>query len=149
AAAIGRAVFGGPPADWAPRAEDAALLSVVRDRHGAALDDPFDLLCRLGGFELAAIVGAILPPRLGRTPALLARNGAAAAPGTAWPADRRGVDHCQAAHAPATPAHRRLLEGLGKTPVLDLGVAETGVASGLAVTLLRTAAACHAEPPPG
>ena len=52
--------------------------------------------------------------------------------------------HCRAAHRSAELGHRRLLERLELSPLLDLGM-RLGEASGaaLAVPLLRAALACH------
>ena len=60
----------------------------------------------------------------------------AAAPGA--------LDHCLVAHCSAEPGHRRLVERLGKKPLLDLGM-RLGEASGaaLAIPVLRAAIACH------
>jgi len=54
------------------------------------------------------------------------------------------LDHCLVAHCSAEPGHRRLLEKLGKKPLLDLAM-RLGEASGaaLAIPLLRGAVACH------
>jgi nicotinate-nucleotide--dimethylbenzimidazole phosphoribosyltransferase len=48
------------------------------------------------------------------------------------------------AHVSAEPGHRRLLDKIGKTAVLDLGM-RLGEASGatLAVAILKAAVACH------
>ena len=62
----------------------------------------------------------------------------AAAPGA--------LDHCLASHVSAEPGHRRLLERLGKTPLLDLNM-RLGEGSGalMAVPLIRLAAAAVTE----
>ncbi|MEQ9574174.1 MAG: nicotinate-nucleotide--dimethylbenzimidazole phosphoribosyltransferase, partial [Rhodospirillales bacterium] len=54
------------------------------------------------------------------------------------------LDHCRAAHLSAEPGHARLLERLGMTPLLQLGM-RLGEASGavLAVGIVRAALACH------
>jgi len=154
AAAICHQLHGGRAADWtgpgtgvagsALEAKIKAVERAVRD-NGTEAMDPLDALRRLGGRELAAIAGAVLGARLRRVPVLLdgfvclaaAAPLAAQAPGT--------LDHCQAAHVSAEPGHRRLLDALGMTPLLDLGM-RLGEGSGavLAVALVRAAAQCHA-----
>ena len=55
------------------------------------------------------------------------------------------LDHCLAAHRSAEPGHARLLERLGKDPLLDLGM-RLGEASGavLAASVVKAAVAVHA-----
>jgi nicotinate-nucleotide--dimethylbenzimidazole phosphoribosyltransferase len=90
------------------------------------------------------MAGTILAARARRIPVLLDGlvAGAAAAVLQALAAD--ALDHCQAAHRSAEPAHRRLLERLGLRPLLDLDM-RLGEASGaaLAILLCRAALACH------
>ena len=54
------------------------------------------------------------------------------------------LDHCVVAHRSAEPGHARLLEAIGKDPLLDLGM-RLGEASGaaLSLSLLKAACACH------
>ncbi len=54
------------------------------------------------------------------------------------------LDHCLAAHCSAEPAHRALLEKIGKEPLLDLGM-RLGEATGaaLAAALIKAAANLH------
>jgi nicotinate-nucleotide--dimethylbenzimidazole phosphoribosyltransferase len=60
-------------------------------------------------------------------------------------ADPRALDHCVAAHLSTEPGHARLLERIGKPPLLDLGM-RLGEGSGatLAIAILKAAAECHA-----
>ena len=112
--------------------------------HRPAASDPFDMLRRLGGLELAAITGAVMAARLGRIPVVLDGYAATAAAAVLFAADPRALDHCIVAHVSAEPGHRVLLERLDKRPLLDLGM-RLGEASGatLAIALLKAAAACH------
>lgn len=154
AAAVCHALFGGEAADWTGpgtgvSGEALSLKArVVADgvaRHKPDADGPVDILRRLGGRELAAMAGAVLAARFNKCPVLLDGyvSGAAAA---ALAADAPGsLDHTMAAHVSAEPGHRRLLDALGKTALLDLGM-RLGEASGaaLAINIVRAAAACHA-----
>ncbi len=112
--------------------------------HGAHLGDPLEAARRLGGREMAAILGATLAARRHRVPVLL--DGfvctAAAAP-LAWLA-KGGLDHTLVAHASAEHGHKALIGRLGMQPLLELGM-RLGEASGaaLAVPILRAALACH------
>jgi nicotinate-nucleotide--dimethylbenzimidazole phosphoribosyltransferase len=153
AAALACALFGGGAAEWtgpgtgvsgAALQRKAEVVAAGVDLHGGAARDPFDLLRRLGGHELAAICGAVMAARLARTPVLLDGFACTAAAAVVHAAERTALDHCLVAHVSAEPGHRRLLQAIGKTPLLDLGM-RLGEASGaaLAIPLLRAAVACH------
>ena len=153
AAALCHALYGGEPPDWVGRGtgvDDGGLahkVEVVRRAvalHGGAAHDPFDLLCRLGGHELAAILGAVLAARMARIPVLLDGYACTAAAAVLHAAKPGALDHCVVAHVSVEPGHRRLLEKIGKRPLLDLDM-RLGEASGatLGVLLLKAAVACH------
>jgi nicotinate-nucleotide--dimethylbenzimidazole phosphoribosyltransferase len=154
AAAICCALYGGDPAAWVGPGsglDEAGVrrkLEVVAaglDRHAGELDDPLEVLRRLGGLEFAAIAGAVLACRMARTPVLLDGFGSCAAAAVLERMDPRLLDHCMVAHVSAERGHRPLLEALGKRPLLDLDM-RLGEGSGatLAVSLLKAACACHA-----
>ncbi|MCH8926938.1 MAG: nicotinate-nucleotide--dimethylbenzimidazole phosphoribosyltransferase [Proteobacteria bacterium] len=153
AAAICHALFGGRAADWVGRgtgvdeaglARKAQVVKAAVAKHRDAMTDPLEVLRHLGGFELAAILGAVMAARLARTPVLLDGYACTAAAAVLHALDGRALDHCQVAHVSAEPGHRRLLERLDKRPLLDLGM-RLGEASGavLAIPLLKAACACH------
>ena len=153
ASALCNALFGGDAADWtgpgtgvvgAALAHKTAVVAEGVARHSDARNDPLELLCRLGGNELAAIAGAVLAARMGRVPVLLDGFACTAAAAVLHAAAPGALDHCLVAHCSAEPGHRRLLERLDKKPLLDLGM-RLGEASGaaLAIGLVRAAAACH------
>ncbi len=153
AAAIAAALFGGGAARFAGRgsglddvefARKRTVIDTALARHASALGDPLAVAARLGGRELAAMLGAALAARRGRIPVLL--DGfictSAVAPLAKMRADTLG--HALVGHASAEPGHRVLLSELGLKPLLDLGM-RLGEASGavLAVPILRAALACH------
>ena len=113
-------------------------------RHRAAARDPFDMLRRLGGLELAAITGAVMAARLGRVPVVLDGFASTAAAAVLYATDQHALDHCMVGHISAEPGHRRLIERIGQRPLLDLGM-RLGEGSGatLALAVLKAAAACH------
>jgi len=154
AAALCLALFAGDAAEWTGPGTGVvgAALEKKREvvvaavaRHQPEAGDPFDVLRRLGGLEFAAMTGAILAARMGRVPVVLDGFCAGAAAAVLYAADPRALDHCVAGHVSAEPGHRRLLDRLGKPPLLDLGM-RLGEASGatLALAILKAAAACHA-----
>jgi nicotinate-nucleotide--dimethylbenzimidazole phosphoribosyltransferase len=151
AAAIACALFGGEAAEWVGRgtgveggalARKTAVVSAGVARHKGKA--PLEILRSLGGRELAAMAGAVLAARLARVPVLLDGYVTTAAVAALEAECPGALDHCVVAHASAEPGHRRLLDALGKRPLLDLGM-RLGEASGaaLAVGILRGALACH------
>jgi nicotinate-nucleotide--dimethylbenzimidazole phosphoribosyltransferase len=154
AAAIVMALFGGDAKDWTGAGTGVSgktlkkKTGIVEDAvklHMKAPSDPFDILRCLGGRELAAIAGAVLAARFRRVPVLLDGYVATAAAAVLEASRPGALDHCQIGHVSAESGHRRLLEKLGKEPVLDLEM-RLGEATGavLAVQVLRAAVACHA-----
>lgn len=152
-AALAAALFGGPARDWVGRGtgvDDHGLsrkIDAVEAGLAAnpeALGDPFEALRRLGGFELAAITGAVLAARMSRVPVVLDGYACTAAAAVLWKADRAALDHCLVAHRSVEPGHTRLLTLIGKEPLFDLGL-RLGEGSGaaLAINILRSAALCH------
>jgi len=153
AAALCQGLFGGAAHDWAGRgtgiddarlAHKIALIEAAVARHRVAAHDPLDLLRRLGGFELAAILGAIMAARLARTPVLLDGYTCTAAAAVLHALDPGALDHCQVAHVSCEPGHGRLLKRLEKRALLDFDM-RLGEGSGavLAIPLLKAACACH------
>lgn len=154
AAAISAALFGGGAEKWTGRGtgvDDAGLKRKVvaieagLDRHAAVLADPLKAAAALGGRELAAIFGATLAARHRNVPVLLDGFVCTAAAAPLAKLHPAGLAHTISAHVSAEAGHRGLLQALGLTPLLDLGM-RLGEGSGacLAVNLVRSALACHA-----
>ncbi len=155
AAAIYAALYGGEPAHWVGRgtgvdapglARKVAAVEAALAVHAGHLDDPLEILARLGGREIAAIAGAILAARLQRVPVVLDGYVATAAAAILHALDPALLDHCLAGHVSAEGAHADVLERLGLVPLLALGM-RLGEASGaaLALGLLKGALACHRD----
>jgi nicotinate-nucleotide--dimethylbenzimidazole phosphoribosyltransferase len=154
AAAIALALFGGTAVDWGGRgtgiddaglARKRAVVSEATARHQAIVGDPFAVLRCLGGREIAAMAGAILGARLRRVPVVVDGYVAGAAAAIVAAAAPGAIDHCAFGHVSAEPGHRRMLDRLGRTPLLDLGMRlGEGTGAALAAVLIRTAAAVHA-----
>jgi nicotinate-nucleotide--dimethylbenzimidazole phosphoribosyltransferase len=151
AAALACALFGGTAADWTGRGtgiDDAGLAlktQVVAD--GVALHagvPPLEALRRLGGREIAAMAGAIARARTERIPVILDGFICCAAAGVLEAEVPGALDHCIAGHQSAESAHGRLLQALGKVPLLSLGL-RLGEGSGaaLAIGVVQGAVACH------
>jgi nicotinate-nucleotide--dimethylbenzimidazole phosphoribosyltransferase len=152
AAALCLGLFGGTAEAWTGPGTGVAgpvldtkreIVAAAAKRH-AGQGDPFETLRHLGGYELAAIAGAVLAARMGRVPVVLDGFVATAAAAVLFAADPRALDHCIVAHVSAEPGHRLLLDKIGKTALFDLGM-RLGEASGatLAIGVLKAAVACH------
>lgn len=106
-----------------------------------AVRDATDALRRLGGFEIAALVGAI--EAAGRARRLVVLDGfiTGVAALVARARSGGGLHHVVAGHVSAERAHRRLLELLGLRPLLDLEL-RLGEGSGaaLGLSLVQSAA---------
>lgn len=147
AAAMSQALFGGSPEDWIAGdggGDDPSPAERVADRHRHAADS-FDSLRRIGGFEMCAVVGAVIAARLARTPVILGGYAATAAAAILFAADRHALDHCRAACLPPTGGPRRLAELLKLAPLTDFGSSMGGgTESALAIPVLKAAVEIHA-----
>lgn len=152
AAALSAALIGGDGEIWAGPgtgldrsgvARKAAVIDRALTCH-RGVADPLEVLRRLGGREIAALVGALAGARLNRTPLLLDGFVTGAAAAVLHRLDPDLLRHVGAAHLSAEPAHRRQLDALGLDPLLHLEM-RLGEASGaaLAVQICRAALACH------
>ena len=155
AAAIYTALYGGKAADWVGRGtgvDDAGLQRKIAavekaiELHKAHLDDPLEVLRRLGGREIAAIAGAIMAARMERIPVVLDGYVVCAAAAILHALEPSSLDHCVAGHLSSEGAHAEVLKRLGKKPLLDMNM-RLGEGSGaaLAVGVIKAAIACHRD----
>ncbi|MBN9305707.1 MAG: nicotinate-nucleotide--dimethylbenzimidazole phosphoribosyltransferase [Devosia sp. 67-54] len=153
AAALYAALYGGSGADWVGRGtgvDDAGLrrkadaVDRALERHRANLTDPLSILARLGGREIAAMLGAIIAARQQHIPVVVDGFVATSAAAIAHAVNPAAIDHCLFAHASAETAHRKVLDRLGVRPLLDLDM-RLGEGSGaaLAMVLVKTALHLH------
>jgi nicotinate-nucleotide--dimethylbenzimidazole phosphoribosyltransferase len=123
-----------------------AVIDCALALHGEHASDPLQLLVRLGGFEIAALVGAYLGCAQQGLTVLVDGFicGVAALIATRLnPACRSWLLF---AHRSAEPGHTHVLQALRAKPLLDLGL-RLGEGSGaaLAVPLLQLACRLHEE----
>jgi nicotinate-nucleotide--dimethylbenzimidazole phosphoribosyltransferase len=153
AAAIYCALFGGEAEDWVGRGtgvDDAGLkrkaeaVRAALAHHAEHLEDPLEVLRRLGGREIAAMAGAILAARHRRVPVVLDGFVVCAAAAVLHALNPAALDHCLAGHVSAENAHARALREMNKAPLLSLGM-RLGEGSGaaLSVGIIKAAVACH------
>jgi nicotinate-nucleotide--dimethylbenzimidazole phosphoribosyltransferase len=151
AAAIYAALYGGAGVEWVGRGtgvDDAGLRRKADavDRalalHASALTDPLAILARLGGREIAAMLGAILAARHQKIPVFIDGFVATSAAAIAHAVNPDAIAHCIFAHVSAEHAHRRALERMGVTPMLELGM-RLGEGTGAAVGMVLAKTALH------
>jgi nicotinate-nucleotide--dimethylbenzimidazole phosphoribosyltransferase len=153
AAALFAALYGGSGSDWVGRGagvDDAGLVRKADavDRalayHKASLTDPLAVLARLGGREIAAMLGALIAARHQKTPVIVDGFVATAAAAIAHAINPAALEHCLFGHVSAESAHAKALAAIGATPLLDLGM-RLGEGSGaaLAAVLCKTALHLH------
>ncbi|MDR3564568.1 MAG: nicotinate-nucleotide--dimethylbenzimidazole phosphoribosyltransferase [Negativicutes bacterium] len=114
-------------------------------RRGLALNKPdpadgLDVLAKVGGFEIGALVGAILGAAANRCLVIIDGFNASAAGLIANALQPLSKQYMLASHLSAEPAHTKMLELLGLTAYIDMGL-RLGEATGasLAMDLLDVA----------
>ena len=151
AAAIYAALYGGAGPDWVGRGTGVDNAGLARkagavDRalafHRDGLTDPLAILARLGGREIAAMLGALVAARHQKTPVIVDGFVATAAAAVAHAVNPHAIDHCVFAHVSAESAHTKALEQMGVTPLLDLGM-RLGEGSGAALGMVLAKTALH------
>jgi len=152
AAAVLNGLFGGSAEDWIGRGtgvddeglarKRAAVEAAVARLNGEK--DPLEVLRRVGGREIAAMVGLIIAARLQRVPLIIDGFVTTAAAAVVYAMDPSGLDHCLFAHVSAEAAHRRTLDLMEKSALLDFGM-RLGEGSGAAVAagIVKAAAEMH------
>jgi len=112
--------------------------------HEQGLDEPLEILRRLGGFEIAALTGAFLQAAALGLPVLVDGFICSVAALLAVRLRPECLDWLIFAHRSAEPGHRLVLEALDARPILDLSM-RLGEGSGAAMALpiLRAACALH------
>jgi nicotinate-nucleotide--dimethylbenzimidazole phosphoribosyltransferase len=153
AAALSAGLFGGTGAEWAGRGtgiDDAGLkrkadaIDQGLARHKDHLDDPLEVLARLGGREFAGLAGAIIAARYERVPVVLDGFPVTAAAAVLYKMDPDSVAHCVLGHVSDEPGHRKLVEAMGLEPILSLGMRlGEGTGAALAAGILRAALDVH------
>ena len=151
AAAIYAALYGGTGAGWVGRGtgvDDAGLARKIDavDRalalHRDDLDHPLAILARLGGREIAAMLGAIVAARHQKVPVIIDGYVATAAAAIAHAVNPAAINHCLFAHVSAEGQHAVVLEKLGQVGLLDLGM-RLGEGSGAALAAVMAKTALH------
>ncbi len=153
AAALYAAIFGGTGADWVGRgagidddglAKKADVVDKGLALHLGGKRHPLEILARLGGREIAGMVGAIIGARHKNIPIIIDGFVASSAAAIIYGVNPNALDHCIFAHTSNESAHQKALDEMGKVALLDLGM-RLGEGSGaaLAAVLAKTALHLH------
>ena len=130
--------------DAAGRTRKADIIDAALARHGLAEASPEQVLCAVGGLEIAAISGAIISAAQRRIPVLIDGFIASVAGLAAVRLNPSCRPYLIFSHRSAEQGHRLVLEALEARPLLDLDL-RLGEGSGaaLALPILRLACALH------
>jgi nicotinate-nucleotide--dimethylbenzimidazole phosphoribosyltransferase len=130
--------------DAAGRERKARLIDAAIVRHAISGAAPEQIMCSVGGLEIAAIAGAIITAAQGRTPVLVDGFIVSVAALAAVRLNPSCRPYLIFAHRSSEQGHRRVLEALEARPLLDLDL-RLGEGSGaaLALPILRLACALH------
>jgi nicotinate-nucleotide--dimethylbenzimidazole phosphoribosyltransferase len=148
-AAIAAALAGGETAAWVGRGtgiDDEGLArkrAAVQEavRRIAGVTDPLEILREVGGAEIVAIAAAAVAARHRSIPVVLDGYVVTSAVLPLVMVNPAALDHCTVGHCSAEPGHRKLLERLGKRPLLDLDM-RLGEGSGAMAAVPLIAMAC-------
>ncbi|HTJ92296.1 MAG TPA: nicotinate-nucleotide--dimethylbenzimidazole phosphoribosyltransferase, partial [Pararobbsia sp.] len=140
-ACVGR----GTGLDDAGLAHKRTVLAAALARHPASLD-PLTTLATFGGFEIAMMTGAYLAAAHARMTIVVDGFIATAALLVASKVDANVLDYCVFAHSSGEHGHQLMLDKLGATPLLSLGLRlGEGTGAALAMPLVRAAAGFLSE----
>jgi nicotinate-nucleotide--dimethylbenzimidazole phosphoribosyltransferase len=130
--------------DNAGRARKAHIIDAALLRHGLSGASPEQILCAVGGLEIAAISGAIISAAQRRIPILIDGFIASVAALAAFRLNPSCRPYLIFSHRSAEQGHRLVLDALAARPLLDLDL-RLGEGSGaaLALPILRLACALH------
>ena len=150
AAAVAAGLYGGDAQYWVragygtPEEINLARAGVLNRAiacNRGHMNDPLEVLRRLGGREIAACVGAIIAARHQGVPVILDGFATAAAAGVLHSIDPRALDHVVAGQVTDRPSHKAILERIKLDPIMDLQLQlGEGFGAVLAVPILRAAA---------
>ncbi|WP_018698957.1 nicotinate-nucleotide--dimethylbenzimidazole phosphoribosyltransferase [Amorphus coralli] len=152
AAAVFHALYGGSADAWVGRGTGVTgdALTNKADVVGRAVKrldgetDPLVILQRVGGREIAAMVGAIIAARHQQIPVIVDGFVTTAAAAVLHAMDPNAIAHCLFGHVSAEKAHRDVLDRLGVEPLLDLHMRlGEGTGAALAAGIVRSAIQVH------
>ena len=134
----------GTGVDAAGRAHKVRVIEASIARHGVAGGSPEDILCAVGGLEIAAISGAIIAAAQARIPVLIDGFIVSVAALAAVRLNPSCQPFLLPSHQSAEQGHRLVLRALNVQPLisLDLRLGE-GSGAAIALPLVRSACSLH------
>ena len=140
AMALLSALDGSEGGEWQDAGEGVqAVLTEALALHRDHSGDPLEAMRRLGGREIAALVGAILAARTQNVAVILDGLAATAAAAVLQALNPDAISHCLMADTASAP-HRQAATRIGLAPLLGLGTTGSGgVAAALAAGLVKAA----------
>ncbi|WP_019218581.1 nicotinate-nucleotide--dimethylbenzimidazole phosphoribosyltransferase [Bartonella florencae] len=155
ASALCLALFGGDVEEWTGSAMGSegefyqrkiAAVKTALSLHKDHFHDPFEIMRRLGGREIAAMVGAILAARMEKVPVILDGFVATAAAAILYKMHPRALDHILVGHVSSEEVHRKLLKKIDKEPILDLKMRlGEGTGAAIAAGIVKAAVLTHTQ----
>lgn len=118
-----------------------AVIEAALNFHRPNSDDPIDILTKVGGLEIAALIGTVIACARRRIPVVLDGFITTAAAALAYKMQPLLRDYMFAGHMSAEHGHRALLEWLGLRPLLELNM-RLGEGTGAVLAMHIIDAAC-------
>ncbi|CAI3922167.1 NaMN:DMB phosphoribosyltransferase (CobT) (PDB:1D0S) [Commensalibacter communis] len=153
AAALSAALFGGDGSQWVSKGTSTAAEHTINKQkavdkalalHESFLHDPLETCRRLGGYEHAALLGAVLAARHLNIPVLLDGFVCTAAIAALQKLNPVGLDHTKISHLSAEKGHLLLAGNLGLYPLIAFNMRlGEGTGAATVVPLLKGALACY------
>jgi len=120
------------------------VLYQALNQHAEHIESELDVLQRVGGLEIAGLVGAYIASAQNGTPMLIDGFISSAAALLAARINPSSREWMLFAHRSAEPAHQHALDSLDATPLLDIGMRlGEGSGAGVATSLIRSALTLH------
>jgi nicotinate-nucleotide--dimethylbenzimidazole phosphoribosyltransferase len=112
-------------------------VAVIRQgikKHRPDPKDPVDLLCKVGGFEIAGIAGEILGAAIHQCPVVVDGFISTAGAMIALLFEPKVKDYIFLAHRSQEPGHSAMMQWIGQDPILDLSM-RLGEGTGAAIAM--------------
>lgn len=131
--------------------DDGIIRKIIAIKKGIAINKPvntdaLDILHKIGGYEIGGLVGIILAAAKNRVPVLIDGFISTSAALIAYLFNPLTVEYMIAAHRSDEKGHGKMLEILGKKPILDLGLRlGEGTGAAIAMNIIEAAIRIQSE----